>query len=488
MKKGNGSGLEEKLVRMTTEPVEKLVCKLALPTIISMLVSTFYNMADTFFVGKIGYMSASAAEQAAVQTRATAAVGVVFSLMAVMQAFGFFFGHGSGNFISRALGDRNEGPAEKMAATGFFMSFVFGIIILVLGQIFAFPLARLLGASEDFLDYTVDYMRIILLGAPIFMSSLVLNNQLRFQGNAFYAMLGISSGAVINLALDPLFIFVFDMEVMGAALATIISQTVSFVILYIGTLRSDCLKIKFKNFELSKFTVSEIIRGGLPSLCRQGLASVSTACLNNAAGSYGAALTAVTAGAAAASSSAVAAMSVVSRIMMFASSVMIGFGQGFQPVCGYNYGAKKYGRVRKAFYFCVKISFLFLTVLAVVLWIFSEDAVALFRDNDPLALEIGSRTLRFQCITLPLMSWVVMSNMMLQTMGKVVRASLLAASRQGMMFLPAVLLLPLAFGMTGVEISQSVADVLSFALAVPVTVGVLRELSKTDTQKLPGQI
>lgn len=480
MKQESTSEREEKLVRMTTEPVEKLVCKLALPTIISMLVSTFYNMADTYFVGKIGYMSGSVAEQAAVQTRATAAVGVVFSLMAVMQAFGFFFGHGSGNFISRSLGSGNEKPAEKMAATGFFMSFIFGIIILVFGQIFAFPLARLLGASEDFLNYTVDYMRIILAGAPIFMSSLVLNNQLRFQGNAFYAMVGISSGAVINLVLDPVFIFIFDMEVMGAALATVLSQTVSFIVLYIGTLRSDCLKIKFKNFEVSKFTVSEIIRGGLPSLCRQGLASISTACLNNAAGIYGATL-AVSAAGAAASSSAVAAMSVVSRIMMFASSVMIGFGQGFQPVCGYNYGARKYGRVKKAFYFCVKLSFLVLAVLSVVLGIFAREAVALFRDNDPLALDIGARTLLYQCFTLPLMSWVVMSNMMLQTMGKVVPASLLAASRQGMCFLPAILLLPPLFGMTGVEIAQSVADVLSFALAIPITINVLKELSRPES-------
>ncbi len=234
---------------MTTEPVEKLVCKLALPTIISMLVSTFYNMADTYFVGKIGYMSGSVAEQAAVQTRATAAVGVVFSLMAVMQAFGFFFGHGSGNFISRSLGSGNEKPAEKNGSHGLFSCPLYSVLLsLFFGQIFAFPLARLLGASEDFLNYTVDYMRIILAGAPIFMSSLVLNNQLRFQGNAFYAMVGISSGAVINLVLDPVFIFIFDMEVMGAALATVLSQAVSFIVLYIGTLRSDCLKIKFKKF------------------------------------------------------------------------------------------------------------------------------------------------------------------------------------------------------------------------------------------------
>ena len=481
MKQESTSEREEKLVRMTTEPVEKLVCKLALPTIISMLVSTFYNMADTYFVGKIGYMSGSVAEQAAVQTRATAAVGVVFSLMAVMQAFGFFFGHGSGNFISRSLGSGNEKPAEKMAATGFFMSFIFGIIILVFGQIFAFPLARLLGASEDFLNYTVDYMRIILAGAPIFMSSLVLNNQLRFQGNAFYAMVGISSGAVINLVLDPVFIFIFDMEVMGAALATVLSQAVSFIVLYIGTLRSDCLKIKFKNFEVSKFTVSEIIRGGLPSLCRQGLASISTACLNNAAGIYGATL-AVSAAGAAASSSAVAAMSVVSRIMMFAASVMIGFGQGFQPVCGFNFGAKRYDRVLEAFWFCVKVAVVFLVTLSIVSFVGAPQIMRIFRKEDLDVIEIGTWALRFQCVTLPLSAWIVMSNMMTQTIGYGFRASLVAAGRQGLFLIPALFVLPVKFGIRGLQLCQPVADALTFVLGVVIVLGILRELKEKQEQ------
>lgn len=460
---------------MTTEPVEKLICKLALPTIISMLVTTFYNIADTFFVGTIGGGEAEAV-QAAMQTRAQAAVGVVMSLMAIIQAFGFFFGHGSGNYISRALGRHDVKSAETIASSGFFYAVITGAVILVLGQIFANPLAMLFGATNDCLEYTVQYMRIILIGAPITMASLVLNNQIRFQGNATYAMVGISSGAVLNIMLDAVFILCLDMEVVGAALATVIGQSVSLVLLYIGIKRSDCLKIRVKNLSFGKGVLGEICRGGLPSLGRQGLSSVSTACLNNMAGIYGAL---AYAGGDAAATSAVAAMTVVSRIMMFAASTLVGFGQGFQPVCGFNHGAGLNDRVKKSFWFCVKTAFIFIVVLAVPVYIFSGDIVAVFRSNDPIALEIGTRAMRLQVITFPLMSWVIMSNMMLQTMGRVVSATVLAIARNGLAFIPAVLILPLIFGLDGVLFAQPVADLVAFLIAVPVTVKVLRGLSGT---------
>lgn len=477
MSTDRGSELrQKKLHKMTTEPVEKLVLKLAIPTIVSMLITTFYNMADTFFVGKIGLGQADAI----LQTRATAAVGVVFSLMAVIQAFGFFFGHGSGNYISRALGQNDVKSAEKIASAGFYYSVFVGLLIMIVGIVLARPLARLLGATPEFLDYTVDYMRIILIGAPIIMPSLVLNNQIRFQGNAVYAMVGLTIGGVLNVLLDPLFIFVLNMEVKGAAWATVISQFISLVFLYIGTERSDCVKIRIKNLRISAFCLKEITLGGVPSLCRQGLASVATACLNNSAATYGAA--AVTT-AVDPSSSAVAAMSVVSRIMMFAASALIGFGQGFQPVCGFNYGAKRYDRVKKAFMFCVKFAFGFLVVLAIPVMIFAPDIVGLFRGNDPFAVEIGARALRFQCITFPVMALVVMSNMMLQTIGKAFKASFLAMSRQGIMFIPAVLILPQFFGLLGVEMAQAWADLFSFIVSIPITIGVLKELTKMQEEK-----
>ena len=194
---------QEKLIKMTTEPVEKLILKLAIPTIISMLVTTFYNMADTYFVGLIGKGSVTAVRD---QEAAIAAVGVVMSLMAVIQAFGFFFGHGSGNFVSRALGQNDVKSAETVATSGFFYAVITGVLMTVLGLTFDEQLASVLGCNPDFLEETLQYMNIILLGAPINMASIVLNNQMRFQGNATFAVVGISTGAVLNIGLDAWFI------------------------------------------------------------------------------------------------------------------------------------------------------------------------------------------------------------------------------------------------------------------------------------------
>ena len=375
---------EAKFRVMTESPVKPLVCRLAAPTIVSMLVTSFYNMADTFFVGQI-------------DTSASAAVGVVFSLMAVIQAVGFFFGHGSGNYISRALGRHETEDAERMAAVGFFSALGGGSVIMIFGLLFLRPLARWLGSTETILPYAVSYMRLILIGAPYMTAALVLNNQLRFQGNAFYSMIGLVSGAVLNIALDPLLIFVFDMGIAGAALATILSQLVSFVLLWIGVQRSGSLSIRAKNFRPTKALYLQILNGGAPSLLRQGLGSVATICLNVAAGVYG--------------DAAIAGMSIVTRIMQFANSCLIGFGQGFQPVCGFNYGAKKYGRVKEAFWFCVLSSTGFLVALAIVGYSFASPIVAVFRD-DPAVIEVGVAALRMQCLTFPLAAWIVMCNMM----------------------------------------------------------------------------
>lgn len=441
---------EEKYKTMTEKPVSSLICRLAVPTIISMLVTSFYNMADTFFVARIG-------------TSATAAVGVSFALMAIIQAFGFFCGHGSGNFISRKMGQHRFDEAQQMAATGFFTALMLGTVILVLGEIFIDPLCRILGATETILPYARQYLRLILIGAPYMTASLVLNNQLRFQGSAFYAMIGIASGAVLNIALDPLFIFVFDMGVSGAALATIISQLVGFVLLLRGTTQGGNLRIRLRNITFSKYYYSQIINGGMPSLCRQGLGSGATICLNLMAGPYG--------------DAAIAAMSVVGRVMNLAASVVTGFGQGFQPVCGFNYGAFLYDRVKEGFWFCVKVATVILILLSVTGYLFAPQVIQLFSKNDPQVIAIGTQALRWQCLTFPLCGWITVCNMMLQTIGKSFRASLLAMSRQGLFFIPAVLLLPALIGIQGVEIAQPIADVCSFILAIPLQLSVLHEMT-----------
>jgi len=442
---------EKKYRQMTEPPVGRLILKLALPCIISMLVTSFYNMADTFFVGMLK------------SNAATGAVGVVFPMMSIIQAVGFFFGHGSGNYMSRTLGEKNYDEASKMAATGFFSALAAGTVICIVGNLFVEKLAVLLGSTDTILVYTREYLSIILLGAPWMTSSLVLNNQLRYQGSASYAMVGITTGAVLNIILDPILIFGMDLGVAGAAWATIISQFVSFCLLLIGCGRSANIRIRLRNVQLKGFYFAMIVKGGLPSLARQGLGSLATICLNHAAGPFG--------------DMAIAAMSVVQRITMFGASTMIGFGQGFQPVCGFNYGAKLYDRVKQGFWFCVKGSLAFLVLVSALGFAFAPQLVALFRD-DPQVIACGAAALRFQCLTFPAQSWIVMSNMMEQSIGGTVPATFLASARQGVFFIPCVLILPLIFGLTGIQMAQAVADVCTLAVAIPLQIHVMRTMNK----------
>ncbi len=441
---------EEKQKMMTEASIPGLIGRMAAPTIISMLVTSFYNMTDTFFVGKIESNSA------------TAAVGVVFPLMAVIQAVGFFFGHGSGNAISRRLGCKNTEVAEQLSSCGFYLALFSGFLIFIFGTLFLEPLAYLLGSTDTILPYSKSYLGIILIGAPFMTASLVLNNQMRFQGNAFYAMIGITTGAVLNVVLDPVLIFIFDMGVAGAAAATIISQFISFILLLIGIKKANCVPIKIKNIVYLPKQIGEIFRGGLPSLCRQGLSSLATVFLNHAAGPYG--------------DAAIAAMTIVTKIMGFANSAIIGFGQGFQPVCGFNYGAGRKDRLSEAFWFCVKVSTVVLLVLCVCGIFFSDELIALFRKDDIEVIEIGTRALRYQCLTLPLSGWIILNNMMFQTCRQTVPASVLASARQGLFFIPCVLILPLIVGLTGVEVCQSVADIMAFVLAVILNVKLMKKI------------
>lgn len=298
-------------------------------------------------------------------------------------------------------------------------------------------------------------------------SSLVLNNQLRFQGRASFAMVGIVTGAVINIVLDPVLIFGFHMGVSGAAVATVFSQFCSFLLLVLMTRKGGSISIRFKNLKVNAYYLKEIFRGGIPSLCRQGLGSIAVIFLNHAAGNYGDAV--------------IAGMSIVNRITMFANSALIGFGQGFQPVCGYNYGAKLYGRVREGFYFCVKYAFVFLVVVSVLCGIFSPDIVALFRKEDAEVIEAGALALRLQCITFSLNAWIVMSNMMLQSIGKALKASVVAGARQGYFFIPLILILPAFFGLLGVQMTQAVADVFTLMLSIPLTLSVLKEMKTAES-------
>ena len=442
---------KSKFTLMTTAPVPSLIRKLAIPTIISMLITSFYVMADTYFVGQIN-------------TQSTAAVGISFSVMAIIQALGFFCGHGSGNYISRRLGAQDYENAEKMAATGFFCAFLVGIAVTVIGLFFLTPISSMLGSTPTIQPYTETYLGIILLGAPFMASSLVLNNQMRFQGNAIYAMFGIGLGAILNIALDPLLIFTFDMGIKGAAIATLTSQVCSFLLLLYLDSRGTNIRIRFKHFSPTPALLKEIVYGGSPSLCRQGLASLATILLNVSAGVYG--------------DAAIAGMSIVTRICMFINSFVIGFGQGFQPVCGFNYGAGFYRRVREGFWYCVKTGIVFLTLCSIIGYIYAPEIVTWFRKDDIHVIEIGARALRWQLITLPLGAWVILCNMLLQTIRKPVQAVILSSARQGLFFIPFILILPYFLGLQGVEMCQAAADLCSFLLAIPLTVPILKSFRK----------
>ena len=381
--------------------------------------------------------------------------------MFFIQAFSFFFGNGSGNYISRQLGAQNTKDAEVMASTGLFYTLVFSLIVMLLGWFFLEPISILLGSTPTILPYTRQYLGISLLGTPFIMGTFCINNQMRFQGFTKYSVYGAISGSIINCLLDPVFIFGFSMGVSGAAVASVIGQICGFVIMLIMSQKEGVIHYTHRRISFEGRFVKEIIAGGTPSISRQGLASVSTIALNSVAGNYG--------------DAAIAAMSIVTRISMFIFSVIVGLGQGFQPMCGFCYGAKLYDRVKEGFWFSTKIGTFFLLFWSVVLIIFSGEVVSLFRD-DPEVIAIGIPALRYQMIIFPACSFMMMANMMMQTCRKTIRANILAASRQGLFFIPLIFVLPYFYGLFGLEICQAVSDIISLIVTIPIVWSAFKEM------------
>jgi len=450
----NPAGKNEKYIKMTTKPVEKLILGLAGPSIAIMLTSAIYNITDTFFVSSLG-------------TSQIAAVGIGMPLMAVIQAMGFFFGQGSGNFMSRALGAQDNEGALKMAATGLVSSFIIMSCIAAACIFSLGSLADALGATVTILPYAKDYFLFILIASPWMVGATVLNQQLRFQGSAAIAMAGMLSGAILNIFLDPLFIFVLDLGIMGAGIATLIAQMTSFFILFFYAVRSKGnIPVKFKYFSPSLKRYTEMFRGGVPALIRQSLMSVAAIVINHFARPYG--------------DAAIAGISIASRISMFVTSVMLGFGQGFQPVCGFNYGAKIYSRVRKSFWFCVRISTAGLLFFAIILAIFAPQIITLFRKDDLDVIAIGTFGLRLQCISLPFIAGIIIVNMMTQTMGKALEASIVAFSRQGLFLIPSLFILGSLYGLTGIQVARPVAELISLVIVIPVMIRTLKSISIPD--------
>ena len=442
--------------RMTETPIPQLVLSLAAPTILSMLITSIYNLADTFFVGQIS-------------TSASGAVGVVSSLMAIIQALGFMLGHGAGTIISRSLGSRDTTAATRFASTSFFTALVFGVVLAVAGLGTLPHFMMLLGSTETILPHACAYARPILIAAPLMISSLVMNNILRYEGKASFAMIGLVTGGVLNIALDPLFMFVFGLGTAGAGIATALSQSISFCILLSMVLRGKSVS----QFRLSAVTreardFGRILLGGAPSFGRQGLNSIGGMLLNLAARSYG--------------DAAVAGMSIVSRIFMFIISVAIGVGQGLQPVASFNYGARKYRRVRQAAIFTIEAAFCMLVVLVGLCWVNGDALVRLFRD-DPAVTAVALPAFHYQCLAMLLQPIIVVANMTFQSVGASGRATFLACCRQGVFFIPLILILPRTHGLFGVEICQPIADVLTFLVSLPFLIAFLQQLGRMDDAK-----
>lgn len=439
--------------KMINEPVSKLIAKLAVPTVISMLVTSIYNMADTFFVSQIN-------------TQASAAVGIVFPIMSIIQACGFTLGMGAGSLISIKLGQKKNNEASVICSTAFFTAIIIGILITIFGVLFSSGFLHLVGASDAVLPYAKAYARYIFLGAPFMCASFVLNNCLRSEGKSFFSMIALTSGGLINIALDPIFIFGFKLGISGAAIATLISQTISFSILLSWYLRKKVIcRLSLKLYGKPQI-LGKIVNTGIPSLARQGLASLSTIILNTMAGTYG-------------GDSGIAAMSIVTKIVMFIASIMIGIGQGFSPVSGYNYGAKRYDRVKKAYRFLVGSGMAIMTCFALVIFIFAPQIMHGFI-KDEAAVAVGVVALRWQIAFIPFHPLIVGTNMLMQSTRHIKAATFLSMNRQGVYFIPAILILPCLFGLRGVETSQAAADILSAITAIPYLIHMFRKLDRLN--------
>ena len=408
--------------RMTETPIPQLILSLAAPTILSMLITSIYNLADTFFVGQIS-------------TSASGAVGVVSSLMAIIQALGFMLGHGAGTIISRSLGSRDTTAATRFASTSFFTALVFGVVLAVAGLGTLPHFMMLLGSTETILPHACAYARPILIAAPLMISSLVMNNILRYEGKASFAMIGLVTGGVLNIALDPLFMFVFGLGTAGAGIATALSQSISFCIL---------LSMFLRGKTVSQFRLSAVTRE---------------------ARDFGRIL--------------LGGMSIVSRIFMFIISVAIGVGQGLQPVASFNYGARKYRRVRQAAIFTIEAAFCMLVVLVGLCWVNGDALIRLFRD-DPAVTAVALPAFHYQCLAMLLHPIIVVANMTFQSVGASGRATFLACCRQGVFFIPLILILPRTHGLFGVEICQPIADVLTFLVSLPFLLAFLQQLGRMD--------
>ncbi|MBD5163061.1 MAG: MATE family efflux transporter [Oscillibacter sp.] len=435
---------------MLTEPLPKIITKMAAPSIVSFLITSIYNLADTYFVSSLG-------------TNAMAAVSVNSSLDQIIMMAGSMLAVGAASYISRLLGAKKEERASQVFSVAFFTAMAFGAVVMVLGLAFLHPMVRLLGATATCEQYAVEYASYVLLAAPFMAANFVMNQCLRAEGSAMLSMVGMGFGGVLNCFLDPIFIFYLDMGVAGASIATAISKLVSFLILlYPYLTRRSLLSLSVRLFRPDGDILGQVVSVGSSSMFRNGLAVVSAIILNRIAGGI--------------SDSVLAGIGVSTKVMMFPFGIILGFGTGFQPVAGFNWGAKRFDRVEEGYRFAARTAIIGAAVMGLLLALFAEPLIALFAEADPELRRIGVLCIRLQCLALPAHSWVAVVNMFCAGLGSALGAVLLSTSRQGTCFLPIVYPMAYLWGANGVAAVQAAADVLTIALAVPIIRAMKRKI------------
>ena len=446
---------------MTETPVAKLIVSLGIPTTISMLITSIYNMADTYFVGTLG-------------ESAQGATGILFTLQAIIQAFAFMMGHGSGTFVAKALADRNVKEASCYVSTAFFFGTGIGLVLMTLGLSLLRPFVLLLGSTETILPYAMDYGMWVLISCPLLIGSLVMNNNLRYEGKAFFAMFGLTAGGLLNILLDYIFVRVIEMGVFGAGMATAISQAVSFVILLFMYQTKAQSHISVRVIARKAAVYLGIMRVGLPSLLRQGLTSISHGILNNLTKPFG--------------DAAIAAISVVNRCSSLVLCIVLGIGQGFQPVASFNYQIGKRRRVKQGMLFTMGLSFLVSVLLGALGFIFAPGIISVFQKSAAV-ITVGEKGLRYACLGLLFLPLAVPVNMLYQSIREAGIASFLSLMRSGVAFIPVLFIFSMTMGLDGILVSQPIADAITGCVCIPFILMFLRrpDEPEKDAQSISAQ-
>ncbi len=458
MQKENSTAAEKHYIKMTETPVAKLVIMLGIPTTVSMLITNLYNMADTYFVGELGESQQGA-------------IGILFTLQSIIQAVAFMLGHGSGSFVAKELADKNPKNASRYISSALFAGSIFGLLFMALGLALLTPFMRLLGSTETILPYACDYGMWVMISCPFLVCSLILNNCLRYEGKAFFAMIGLVSGAIINIAGDYILIKVCNLGVFGAGMSTAISQIISFAILLVLYIVKAQSKISFRYVSKDLKLYLAVCKVGLPSLIRQGLNSFSSGLLNHLSKLYG--------GNMGLADETIAAMSVVNRCSSFIMCIGLGIGQGLQPVASFNYQAKKYARVKRATVVTMAVGFAIVAIICVPVFIFADDVIRLFQKSQSV-VDIGAAALKYATVGLLFIPLYTPANMLFQSIRKAWTASLLSLLRNGLTFIPILVVTTSVWGLTGIQISQPIADVLTGLISLPFLIRFFKTTPNAD--------